>query len=105
MPGVDHPSFTETSEAGMLAPRRVDCAQLLVLTLLTLSLPSLSMARARPRQMAPAGTRPSSRVVDDPAVRVVGPKGDRTPVLNEGGATLQLKVVDASNRGVTASVW
>jgi hypothetical protein len=51
-----------------------------------------------------AGPRQSS-IVRDAAVRVVGPSGEPVPVLNEGGASLKVKVVDRQGAPVSASSW
>ena len=39
------------------------------------------------------------------APRLIGPRGERVPVLNEGGVLIRLRAVDASGAEVRASEW
>jgi hypothetical protein len=48
---------------------------------------------------------PGASIVRGASIRVVGPNGESVPVLNEGGAAKQLKVVDAKGSAVSATAW
>jgi hypothetical protein len=69
---------------------------------------SLANVPVAPASAAARGAPGSdAAIVDTPTVRVVGPSGEHTPVLNTDGQPLQLKVVKTADESmqVKAASW